>query len=98
MTGTDIRSYILGQPATPTLPFSPTFSNAQRTSTYDLYNVNDFVTNFAGTWSLASGPVITTQLIWPGFKYVQPNDKIPIVSIALLYPETTSGGVLYTGG
>ena len=60
--------------------------------------MNNFVSNFAGTWNVNTGPVITSELIWPGFKLEQPNDKIPIVNLALLYPETTKNGVFYEPG
>lgn len=96
-----MRAYVDGNPATPTLPFAATFLNGARISHYNVHNIQDFTMYNVGSWSQITRVVtipVPEAITWPGFKKVIPNDKIPIVTIALLVPLTNPDGTEYPPG
>jgi ABC-type branched-subunit amino acid transport system substrate-binding protein len=69
------------------------FIGGVRNSIYDYYNVDDFVLHKVGRYDQIAREInVTGEIIWPGFKNRIPNDKIPIVTVALLYPDTKYDG------
>lgn len=51
LSGTDMRAYVDGNPATPTLPHSATFLQGARISNYQIQNIQDFTMYNVGSWS-----------------------------------------------
>lgn len=97
ISGSVLRSYLLSNPITPTLPYRLNFDSVGIKRTYyDLYNVVDFIERKVGYWDYLTRQIKLTvdssELFWPGMDHNTPDDKIPIIKIALLVPNTTSNG------
>lgn len=97
ISGSALRSYFLSNPSTPTLPYRLHFdSNGIKKTYYDLYNIVDFVAHKVGYWDSDSRQIELTvdleELYWPGMDHNVPDDKVPIIKIGLLYPNTTLSG------
>ena len=96
-----MRTYVDNNPSTPTLAYAATFLNGARISQYNIHNIQDFSMYLVGSWSQITREVTISDaaaITWPGFKNVVPNDKIPIVTIALLVPLTNPDGSEYAPG
>ncbi|CAG9309903.1 unnamed protein product [Blepharisma stoltei] len=99
ISGKAIVNYILTNPSTPTLDYPIKFdTNRMKVPSYSIYNIQNFQEYYVGYWNLAGRSVtIKNTIIWPGFTTTVPNDKIPLLTICLLYPAHDQDGNTYAG-
>lgn len=101
ISGIAIKQYFLSSPSTPSLPYKLTFSTEGiRAPKYLMYNVIDFGLYEIGYWDSLTNQLVSNgrQILWPGSETVIPNDKVPVIKVALLYPKTDSNGNKYHHG
>ena len=97
-SGTDLYNYIISNPSTPSLPYPLHFdSTGVKAPRYLVYNIVNFAQILVGYWDSAQNKIVLDQgkaITWPGFTTVTPNDLVPIIQLALLYPALNNEGVL----
>jgi len=101
LSGIALRQYFLSSPSTPSLPFPVVFSSdGIRAPKYLMYNVVDFGLYEIGYWDSLTNQLVSNgrQIVWPGTDKVVPNDKVPVIKVALLYPKTDANGNKYHHG
>ncbi|CAG9335624.1 unnamed protein product [Blepharisma stoltei] len=100
ISGAAIAQYILTNPSTPTLDYSiKVDKNGIKVSSYYIYNIQNFLEVYVGKWDSSSRTINTSgsSITWPGFTTTVPNDKIPLLTICLLYPAHDQDGNTYSG-
>ena len=101
LSGTQIRNYMLDSPSTPSLPFQMQFSEKGiRAPKYLMYNMVDFGLYEIGYWDSLTSELVSNgrNIVWPGTDKIVPNDKVPIIKVAFLYPKTDQNGNPYPHG
>lgn len=103
IAGSYIRTYLLSNPDTPSLPFRLHFdSYGIKKTYYNIYNMADFYLRNVGYWDedgrKAKITVEIGSIMWPGFSNIIPNDKVPIIQIGLLFPEHDENNLDYPEG
>ena len=97
-TGTDLYNYIMTNPSTPSLPYSLKFDRTGvKAPNYLVYNIVNFAEILVGYWDSSQGKVVLNEgmyITWPGFTRATPNDLVPIIQLALLYPANDGNGVV----
>lgn len=95
-TGTALFEYIVSNPATPSLEYSLHFTSAGvKISKYFIYNIVNFAAFKVGYWDSLLHKIVLDQgidITWPGFTKEIPNDTVPILQLALLYPAHDNSG------
>ena len=95
-TGTLLRSYLLSNPKSSSLPYSLHFdSSGLKKVKYLIYNIKNFAEIEVGSWDPDTRQVSInkhSKIIWPGFSYSVPDDTVPIIQLGLLYPGHTNEG------
>ena len=101
-TGAQLYSYIVGNPLSgalhPTIRFDAT---GVKTAPISLFNMQDFALTQVADWSASSRSFSFAgyqPIVWPGLGTTVPNDKVPIIKIGLLYPNTNKDGSLNADG
>lgn len=101
ISGSKIVNYIMSNPSTPSLDHQVIFdSKGFKISNYNILNIQEFEEKYVGYYDAKNRAikVNSNSIIWPGFTKFIPNDKIPLMTICLLYPAHDESGNEFSEG
>ncbi|OMJ94263.1 hypothetical protein SteCoe_2602 [Stentor coeruleus] len=91
-----LYDYFLSNYEFPSLPYQLHFDETGiKKVDYFLYNLKNFYANKVGKWDSKKNIFVLDQeniITWPGLSTDVPDDKVPIMKICLLYPQTDAQG------
>jgi len=90
----EVVEYIKSNPSIPGLEHRLHFDEYGIKKTYyNIYNIKNFVEKKVGVWNSQTRQIsMLEQVTWPGFTTTTPDDKTPVLKLALLCPFHSKNG------